>query len=66
MSKVNRDINKIAWVCGNCGNKYGKYPDGNVSTWHNGKCGVCGNRDVPVTEPKDFSYLKNLKKKGYK
>jgi predicted ATP-dependent serine protease len=46
----------INWVCNDCGNKHGK-PSTLVSTWHWGKCDMC-EREVEVTEPRDFSYLK--------
>lgn len=44
------------WVCSDCGRKYGsRIPE--LSCWHIGKCGVCG-KEKPVTEPRDFGYLK--------
>ena len=44
------------WICADCGNKYGSYPEGHLSTWHNGTCGICGE-DKPVTEPRDYRYI---------
>lgn len=45
------------WVCAPCGDKYGRFPEGRLSTWHGGTCGVCGKK-APVTEPRDFGYLR--------
>lgn len=42
------------WCCFDCGNKYGKSEDG-VSTFHMGKCGVCG-KITDVTEVRDWNY----------
>jgi len=42
------------WVCGDCGNKYGKWSVGS-STWHEGICEVC-NKEKPVTSPRDYGY----------
>ncbi len=44
------------WVCYRCGKKYGNRDCG-VATWHHATCGICGNH-VPVTEVRDFSYLR--------
>ena len=45
------------WVCYDCGIKArGRpLPDGSISTYHEGKCGVCGKTKA-VTEPRDFGY----------
>jgi hypothetical protein len=56
------------WVCRDCGAKYSRraYQAGavsvsittdHISTWHEGTCDVCG-QIKPVTQPRDFSYLK--------
>lgn len=46
-----------AWICEECGDRYGRWPEGHLSTWHKGdKCGWCGSTDKPVTEPRDFRY----------
>ena len=44
-------------VCSTCGDKYGTYHN-RVSSWWNDKCDVCGKTNVPVTEARDFSFLK--------
>jgi hypothetical protein len=44
------------WVCGPCGVLYGMRKLG-VSTWHPDVCGVC-SKNVPVTEARDFGYLR--------
>lgn len=48
------------WVCSDCGVKASKAmgnnpPSFEVSTFHNGVCGVCGETKA-VTEPGDFFY----------
>jgi hypothetical protein len=48
-----------AWVCFDCGEKYGRRPVG-VATWHEGTCGVCRSPGVLVTEPRDFGHLPGL------
>lgn len=46
-----------AWICQDCGSKYGRWPKGHLGTFHIGsQCGWCGRTDVPVTEPRDYSY----------
>jgi len=56
--------NYPSWVCVDCGNKArDEMNKGGVkhcgrammSTWHNGKCDVCGETKE-VTEPRDFGY----------
>ena len=44
------------WVCSECGLKYGARRPG-LATWHLDECGVCGRKDIAVTEPRDFGYL---------
>lgn len=54
-----------AWICGHCGIKYGGWystgtytgPSAHCATYHQGKCGICKESDVPVTEPRDFGHL---------
>jgi hypothetical protein len=48
---------KASWCCSDCGNLYGKYPKGHMSTWHVGKCDIC-RRSKPITEARDFGYLR--------
>lgn len=43
-------------VCRDCGNKYGTYVSG-VSSWWEDTCDVCRGHK-PVTEARDFSWLK--------
>jgi hypothetical protein len=45
-----------AWVCLDCGRKYGKHDVG-VATWHEDTCGICG-RVTGVTEARDFGCLR--------
>jgi anaerobic ribonucleoside-triphosphate reductase len=45
-----------AWVCYDCGRKYGTIRGLSVSCWHRDTCGVCG-LEKSVTEPRDFGYL---------
>lgn len=45
------------WICAKCGLKHGNRPCG-VSTWHVDECGVCGKKEVGVTEPRDFGHMK--------
>lgn len=52
------DPNYPAWICSDCGNVYGKYPDGHCATWHTDICGWCGETK-PCTEPRDFSFPKS-------
>jgi len=44
-----------AWVCGECGTKYGRHPCG-IATFHKGICGICGE-EKSVTQPRDFGGL---------
>lgn len=43
------------WVCYDCGMRLGRrqYGDGQISTWHRGRCDICG-KDAEVTQPRDF------------
>jgi hypothetical protein len=44
------------WVCHDCATKAdGKIPEGHLSTFHIGECGVCGI-EKSVTEPRDYRY----------
>lgn len=46
------------WVCDHCGMKYGRGREpGQLSTWHTGKCGMCGDEEVYVTEDRDYGYI---------
>lgn len=54
-----------SWVCNDCGMKHGAWysqgdycgPSSHCATYHHGKCEICGDNDVPVTEPRDFGHL---------
>ena len=54
-----------SWICWDCGNKYGAWYQGGTytgpkvhcSTNHYGTCGICGNAEVSVTEPRDYGGL---------
>lgn len=44
------------WICADCGNKYGHWPDGHIGTFSHGlECGWCGEIKT-VTEPRDYRY----------
>lgn len=53
------------WLCDNCGRKHGKWyvngeysgPSSHCATYHYGKCDLCSDDGVPVTEPRDFGHL---------
>lgn len=51
------DPKKIHWVCIKCGYEHGKGRKDDISTYHYGKCDICGKEKV-VTEIRDFGYLK--------
>lgn len=47
-----------AWICSDCGDKYGRRKCG-IATWHDGDaCGICG-KITATTEPRDFGHLKD-------
>ena len=55
---------KINWICDTCGTKYGKWyqpgavaPKMHCATYHMDKCDICGAKNVPVTEVRDYGYL---------
>lgn len=45
-----------AWICSDCGEKWGRRECG-VSTWHPDTCSLCG-KETMVTEPRDYGHLK--------
>jgi hypothetical protein len=45
------------WCCSECGMKHGKAIN-KISTWHYGKCDVCGENNN-VTQPRDFGHFPN-------
>ena len=55
-----------AWVCNNCGEKFGGWwkqrtyvgPSHHCASYHIGTCNVC-NKEAPVTEARDYGYLKS-------
>ena len=47
-----------AWVCNDCGQDHYGVPNA-ISTWHTGKCGICGE-ERSVTEPRDFGGYESL------
>lgn len=53
--KESCDFAQPAWVCTDCGNKYGSHACG-VATFHDDDCGICGEYKS-VTEPRDFGYI---------
>lgn len=46
-----------AWVCIDCGRKYGRRQTAHDCTWHPDNCGICGKHAI-VTEPRDFGHLR--------
>lgn len=48
------------WICHDCGTKYGRgIRSPHVATYHMGECHMCGEKDVAVTEPRDYGHLKD-------
>jgi len=54
----------IDFVCDECGTKYGKWyqpgantPVSHCATYHMGTCDLCNEKNVALTEPRDFGYL---------
>lgn len=45
------------WVCAYCGETYGRRECNISATWHVGKCDVCEDEPIPVTEPRDYGGL---------
>lgn len=52
-----------AWICRDCGHRYGTVRDQHCATFHeperndpNDRCGWCGDRMRPLTEPRDYGY----------
>ena len=60
-----RAISYPDWICDICGVKYGRwYNDGDYvgptvhyPTYHMGRCDVCGEDHIMVTEPRDFGHF---------
>lgn len=54
------------YICHSCGEAYGGWykrgvyigPPHHCATYHKGTCEICGAMDVPVTEPRDYGYLR--------
>jgi len=54
------------FICHDCGVKHGGWykkgsyvgPAKHYATYHQGCCEICKKVDVPVTEPRDYGYLK--------
>lgn len=44
----------IQFICSDCGNRWGRMPDGHIATWNALPCDVCGQTEEAVTEPRDF------------
>jgi Zn finger protein HypA/HybF involved in hydrogenase expression len=45
---------KISWVCFSCGMEHGK-ARGVASTFHFGKCDICGEEKKAVTQGRDYN-----------
>jgi hypothetical protein len=57
MAKI--DQKQPRWICQPCGVTYGTRPKSCFcATFHVGTCGVCGDKGVYVTEPRDFGFLR--------
>lgn len=48
------------YCCAYCGEAYGHRDCSEYATWHIGACDVCGDEEVPVTEPRDYGGLNDL------
>ena len=46
------------WSCQPCGDKHGSPQKRAISSWHYGRCDVCG-KNASVTQPRDFGHFKN-------
>lgn len=46
-----------AYICEDCGRKWGRRSPSDATTWHEGVCDLCGE-ERPVSEPRDFGYLR--------
>ena len=48
-----------AWICADCGERWGRRPAGNPhgATWHMGTCDICDEAKA-VTEPRDYGHLR--------
>lgn len=53
MSK-DTEMKTFNWICSECGDKYGRMQAGYVATWHPDTCDICGEENVPCTEPRDY------------
>ena len=47
-----------AWICIDCGVKYGRYRS-DCATFHEGECGWC-KKQATVTEPRDYGFPKHI------
>lgn len=52
------------WICDECGVRWGHWyqpqtvaPKLHCATYHYGECDLCGCKDTPVTEPRDYGHL---------
>jgi hypothetical protein len=55
-TELKEKLEKACWCCSDCGKKYAKRRY-ELSTWHRGKCDICGEKK-DVTEARDFFYFK--------
>ena len=56
MAQTGSENMQPAWVCDECGKRYGRRSPA-MCTMHMGTCGVCGGY-AGVTEPRDYGYLR--------
>lgn len=60
-----KSISYPVWICNDCGIKYGAWyrdgdyigPSSHCATYHVGRCDICKDENVAVTEPRDFGHL---------
>lgn len=52
------------WICDDCGVRWGAWyqagavaPRLHCATYHYGTCNLCGTKETPVTEPRDYGHL---------
>ena len=49
------EARRVTWTCHGCATKYAAVIPGHCATYHEDRCGVCGEHG-PVTEPRDYKW----------